>query len=139
MYLNNTSVGNIFNPGLSAQGTPKVVFDDVNVPSALIAGSDSFYITRVKFGVFRQPNAPAVTVRFYYTPIQDTATSYNTLITVPPTLISTVNLPANGATAGNLIVNLGDSINPLIRVRTDTGNFYNNHQTIYLGLVFRIS
>jgi hypothetical protein len=136
LYVNNTNAPNIYNPGLGQQGTPKALLDDVNIPSAQIGGSDSFYITRVKFGVYRQPNAAAVTVRFYYSTLNDTATSFNGFITVPPVLIGTANLPANGATGGNLIVNLGDSINPFIRVKADTGNLYNNYQTIFLGLSF---
>jgi len=137
LYVNNTTTsgGNFINPGLNSKGNPKVIFDDVNIPSTQVAGSDSFYITRVRFGVIRLANAPATTVRFYYSTINERFIN-DSIITLPPTLIGTTNLPATGATGTSTIVTLGDSINPLIRVKTDTGNVFNNYQTVFLGLSF---
>ncbi len=77
-----------------------------------------------------------MTVRFYYSTVNDTATSSGRLLTVPPRLIDSITLPANGATGGTLIARFGDSINPLIRVKADTGNLFDNYQTIFLGLGF---
>lgn len=53
-----------------------------------------------------------------------------------PRVIDSITLPATGSTGGTLIVSRGDSINPYIRVKADTGNLFDNYQSIFLGLSF---
>jgi hypothetical protein len=124
------------NAGLSANGVPKVLFDDVLTPSAQVQGTDSVTITKLKFGILREALAPAVTINVYYTTVDDTAFMYNNLIKIPPVLIGTVDLPANGTTGTGLLLSLGDSVNPIFRVKTDTGFLYTGYQTFFLGLSF---
>lgn len=133
LYTNTTETGNRFNPGLGQSGTPKVTLDDILIPSTQVAGSDSIRVTRVKVGVRRLANAPAVSVNFYFSLVDDTATLTNNLPTIPPVLLGTVNLPANGATAVTQVVSLGDSVNTLFRVKTDTGNLVTGFQAFFMG------
>ncbi len=125
-----------FNPGLTQSNNPKVVFDDILIPSSSVAGRDSVSITKLKVGIRRLANAPAVDVSVYYTPFDDTATLYNNLMKIPPVLLGTVNLPANGASAVTQIVSFGDSVNTLFRLKADTGNVYTNFFTFFVGVGF---
>lgn len=136
LYSNTIQVGDYFTPGIGASQTPIITFDDVLIPSTDVQGTDSISITNVKFGITRLANAPAVTVNFYYTVKEDTATFTRNLIRIPPVRIGAINFLANGATSVTSIVSLGDSINTLFKVKTDTGNFVQNYQTIFLGLSF---
>lgn len=136
LYTSTTETGTRFSPGNGASGTPIVVFDDVLIPAAAVQGSDSITITKVNFGIRRLASAPAMTVNFYYTVVDDTSTTYNTFIKIPPVLIGTINLPAMGATAATSIISFGDSINTLFKVKTDTGFLYSGYQALFLGLSF---
>lgn len=109
--------------------------DDVEVLSTLVAGSDSVAVTKLKFAIARPANGPATTVNFYYSAVEDTATQFGTLFTIPR-LIGTVSLPANGAAGQVYIVSLGDSATPLFKVRTDTGELYSGFQTFFVGMSF---
>ncbi|MEO5890753.1 MAG: T9SS type A sorting domain-containing protein [Ferruginibacter sp.] len=136
LYTSTTEAGYVANPGRSALGTPRVFFDDVLIPSTLVQGTDSISITKLKFGVYRTASAPAVTVNMYYTIVEDTATSFNTVTRIPPVLIGTINLPANGPTAGTSIIALGDSVTPIFRIKTDTGYLFTDYQSFFVGLSF---
>ena len=136
LYNNSTLVGSIWNPGNNSLGNPKAAFDDVNIPSALVGAGDSIAITKVKFGIYRPSAATATTVTFYYTPYNDTATSYSNSIKVPPITLGTVNLAANTGAAVQSVVSLGDSITPLFKIKADTGKVYTGFATFYLGVKF---
>lgn len=134
LYSNTTQTGVRYNPGAGAAGTPVIAFDDVQIPSTQVMGTDSIAITNVKFGIRRFALAPAATIKFYYTVVEDTATIFDNLIRIPPVLIGSVDLPANGASSVLNIVSLGDSVNKLFSILTDTGSLYAGYQTFFLGL-----
>lgn len=136
LYSSTANAGYRFNPGSGAASTPQIVFDDLFIPSALVQGTDSVRVTNVKFGILRGAAAPAATLKFYYTVVDDTATAYNTLIAIPPKQIGSIDLPANPGAATAVLVSLGDSVNPLFSVKTDTGLIYSGAQTFFLGMSF---
>lgn len=133
LYTSTVETGSRFSPGNGASGTPIIVFDDVLIPASLVQGTDSVSITKIKLGIRRIASAPAVTVNIYYTVVDDTS-AYNNFILIPPVLLGSVSLPANGATSVTTIVSLGDSVNPLFRVKTDTGYLFSGYQTFFLGM-----
>ena len=135
LYTNTVQEASRFNPGLGALGTPIIVFDDVLIPSAQVQGTDSVRVTKAKFGIRRLPGAPAVTVRFYLSTVDDTATIANNQFSIPPVLIGSVNLPANVGTT-TLIVPLGDSVNTLFAVKTNPNTLVPGYQAFFVGLSF---
>ncbi len=133
LYSSTAEIGNRYNPGLSKSGTPNVMFDDVSFADSLVSGSDSISITKVKVGIRRTVNAPATDVQIYYTTPNDTSTTINTVIKIPPVLLGTVSLPANGASLVTTVVSLGDSVSALFKIKTDTSTFYPGYQTFFIG------
>ena len=136
LYSSTAITGDTYNPLLGKSGTPIIMLDDVQIPSAQVAGTDSISITNLKFGIARFALAPASTIRFYYTIVEDTATLFRNAIKTPPVLLGSISFPVNGATDQGFIVSLGDSINALFKVKTDTGNLFTGYQTIFLGMSF---
>lgn len=136
IYSNTTLAGSLFNPRLGTSGTPKVVFDDINIPSGIINDADSIGFTNIKVGITRLANAPAVTVNVYLTGLDPTSFGLDSVVDVPGELIGTFNLPANGATQVTRILSVGDSINIFKSLLRDTGNFFNNFQTAFVGISF---
>jgi hypothetical protein len=134
LYTNAVETGSRFTPGLTQSGNPKVAFDDVLIPSATVAGSDSIRVTKLKVGIRRLANAPATNVSVYYSNVEDTATLFNNVLKIPPVLVGTAALPANGATAVTTIVSFGDSIATLFSLKTDTGNLYTGFHTMFVGI-----
>ncbi|MEO6718872.1 MAG: T9SS type A sorting domain-containing protein [Ferruginibacter sp.] len=137
LYTSTVQAGTRFNAGIGSLGTPIILFDDVLIPSTLVQGTDSIRITKAKFGIRRLAGAPAVTVKFYYTVLDDTASLVigDNLISIPPVLIGSVNLPASAGST-TTIVPLGDSLNTLFAVKTDTGNAVPGYQTLFVGISF---
>lgn len=139
LYSNITQTGFRFNPGVGANGTPIIVFDDINIPSSTINDADSIGFTKIKVGIRRLANAPAVTVNVYLTgadPIYPTLTFLDSFPAVPPTLIGTFSLAANGATSQTQILSIGDSVNVFNAIAKDTGNVATGFQTVFLGVSF---
>lgn len=136
LYSSTADAGYTFNPGAGAGATPPILLDDVLIPGGSVTGSDSVGITYIKFGIIRDANAPAVTIKFYYTTVEDTATMYATLIKIPPVQIGSVDLPANGASPAAILVTLGDSVSTLFSIKTDIGAAYTDIQTFFLGMSF---
>lgn len=139
LYTNTIQTGFRFNPGLGTAGTPIIVFDDINIPSSVVGDADSIGFTKIKVGIRRLASAPAVTVNVYLTgadPIYPTLTFLDSFPAVPPTLIGTFNLPANGAASVTQILSIGDSINVLKAIARDTGNLATGFQTVFLGVSF---
>jgi|GEM_PF-6840675 len=136
LYSSSVETGNRFNPGLTTASNPKIAFDDIQIPNAAVVGTDSIRITKLKVGIRRIASAPATTVSVYYTPVDDTASGlyYYSFIKIPPVLIGSVSLPANGATAVTTIVSFGDSATTLFRIKTDTSHFYKGYQTFFVGV-----
>ena len=135
LYDNSTQTGSRFNPGKGQSGTPKVGFDDVNVSSTLVNGTDSINIKKIKIGIRQISAASATSVKIYYSVVDDTATLIGNLIKIPPVLLGTVSLPANTTGANVLsIVSLGDSINTLFSVKTDTGNLISGYSSFFIGV-----
>ena len=133
LYSNTTESGYFFNPGLSQLNNPKVMFDDVLIPNATLAGKDTIRVTKIKVGISRLANAPATTVSLYYTLRDDTATYYNSLIKIPPVFLGNVSLPANGSTGTTAIVSLGDSVATLFKLKVAINNIYNGYQALFIG------
>jgi hypothetical protein len=136
LYSNSIETGNRYNPGLNQLNNPKVAFDDVLIPSAQVAGSDSIRVTKLKLGIRRITGAGATDVKLYYTVFEDTSTSYNSMIKMPPVYLGTVSLSANTGSTFTQIITLGDSVNTLFSVKTDTGKAYTGYQTIFVGFAF---
>src|SRR3954471_24279039 len=91
----STAYTSRFNPGVGANGTPIVAYDDVSIPTTIATGSDSISITKVKVGIRRVPNAPATTVSIYYTPFGDgKLVGSNNPVNI---LLGKVSLPVNGS------------------------------------------
>lgn len=134
LYSSTEETGVRFNPGLGSSGTPVIVLDDVSIPAAQVVGSDSIQVTNVKFGIRRLPDAPALTVSFYFTSVNSAATSFDNVITTPPVLLGSIDLPANGSTGVTAVVSLGDSVSTLFSMPTDTGNLFFGYHTFFLGL-----
>lgn len=120
----------------SALNSQTVIFDDVHVPASVVAGYDSLRLTKLSFGILRYANAPATTMNVWITTVNPAATTYTTLINVPPTHVGSISLPAGGATNTSTLVSLGDSVSTLVRVKVDTGNYYQNYSSFYIGVSF---
>jgi len=136
LYSSTEINGDSYNPGNGKLGTPKIMLDDVLIPSAQVAGTDSISITKLKFGIVRFGSAPASTISFYYSILDDTATLFRNAIKTPPVLLGTFNFLANDTVTKAFIISLGDSVNALFKVKTDTGNVFAGYQTIFLGMSF---
>lgn len=136
LYTSTLDTSVRYNPGSGVLGTPILVFDDVLIPSSQVQGTDSIRITKIKYGIRRLADAPAISVSLYYTLVDDTATLYDNFIKIPPVFLGTINLPENGPTSVTEIVSLGDSITPLFTIKTEPDNLYTGFQTLFLGLSF---
>jgi len=136
LYTNTTQTGSRFNPGLGLGGTPIIAFDDINIPSATIGDADSIGFTKIKVGIRRLANAAAITVNVYLSEFDPTSFGLDSLPKIPPTLIGTFNLPANGAAAQTQILSVGDSINVFKSILRDTGNLFTGLQTAFVGVSF---
>jgi hypothetical protein len=133
LYNNSTNSGYLFNPGFNGNGVPKVAFDDVNIASTSVSGRDSFNVTLVKIAIYQPATASnSTTVKVYYTPYDDTATMYNTLMKIPPVLFGTATL-APTTVAKTTILSFGDSVNTLFKIKVDTGAVYTGYQTFFIG------
>lgn len=113
-----------------------ILFDDVNIPKAGFVGYDSIAITKMTFRIIRYANAPATTLNIWYAPIVDTATMYETLIKVPPRLVASVNLPAQGSASEPITVSVGDSVNTIFKAAVDTGVYFENYTSFAIGLSY---
>ncbi len=139
LYTNTVQTGFRFNPGVGVSGTPIITFDDINIPSSVINDADSIGFTKIKVGIRRLANAPAVTVNVYLTgadPIYPTLTFLDSFPAVPPTLIGSFSLPANGPASQTQILSIGDSVNIFQSIAKDTGNIAIGFQTVFLGVSF---
>ena len=136
LYLNTTQTSSRFNPGLGQSGTPKVVFDDIQIDNATVADADSIGFTKIKVGIRRIASAPAVTVNVYLTGLDPASFTLDSLPAIPATLIGTFNLPANGATSQTQILSIGDSINVFQAIKRDTSNFIGGFQAAFIGVSF---
>lgn len=136
LYSSSTNLsGAGTNPGLGANGTPVIVMDDVQIASSRIGTSDTIAVTLLKFAIQRSAGAAATTASFYVSSFEDTATLLNNVFKVP-TLIGTLEFPANGSAAQNYVIKLGDSVRPLFKMKADTGNFVSGYQTFFAGVSF---
>lgn len=137
LYSSTLENGFRFNPGLGLGNTPKIVFDDINILSDVIADADSIGFTKIKVGIRQVAGAPAVTVNVYLTGQDPASFGLDSLPAIPPTLIGTFNLPANATASGRTqIVAIGDSVNVFKALARDTGNLTTGFQTCYLGVSF---
>lgn len=135
LYNNSTQTGFRFNPKKGSAGTPIIAFDDINIDSARVGNTDSIDVKKVNVGIRMLAGAPAVTVKIYYTPIEDTATSFGNLIKLPPVLIGTVNLPANTGTTGvTAIASAGDSINTLFTAANNMSALLPGYASFFIGV-----
>ncbi len=142
LYLSNSISGYVYNPGLgAATNTPIILFDDVSVPDEYISDADSLGLTLVKLGIYRLANAPAVTAKIYLTTVNPDATSYDEIPVVPPVLLGTVNLPANGAAnkIDTLSLRVGDSVNVFKSLVKNLDNYFNGYQTFFIGVSFSVA
>jgi Secretion system C-terminal sorting domain len=132
-----TEGGSSFNLGVNSNGTPRIMFDDINIASSTISDADSIGFTNIKVGIRRFVGAPAVTVKVYLTSQDPSSFGLDSLPSIPPTLIGTFNLAAfTGAANATQILSIGDSINVFKTLARDTGNFFTNYQTAYVGVSF---
>ena len=136
LYINTNGTGKSFGPGFGGSGTPIIVFDDVNIPNALIPDTDSMGITKLKIGIVMYSASSASVIKVYATPFDPLAVGYDSLPAVPPVLIGTVNIPANPGAAARGTINLGDSINSIFNFKNDPNNVYTDLTTIFIGLSF---
>jgi hypothetical protein len=136
LYTNTIETGNRYNPGLNQNNSPIIAFDDILMPSSMVSGSDSIFITKVKLGIRRIAGAAATDVKIYYTKYDDTSTQAGSKIKIPPVLLGTISLPANPSSTFTQIVSVGDSINPIFKVKTDTGSAYAGYQAFFIGAAF---
>lgn len=135
LYISNMGTGQSYNPKLGAANTPKVVFDDINIPNELIQGADSVKITKLKLGIVRSAGGAAFSAKVYAALINTEATSNKDLLILPPVLLGTVNFDVS-PTAIRDVINLGDSINSLFSFKVDPDNFFEGYQTIAIGVSF---
>ncbi|HEX8277093.1 MAG TPA: hypothetical protein VF540_00295, partial [Segetibacter sp.] len=133
LYSSTTEIGTKYNFGIGKAGTPKVGFDDISFPNYTVEGKDSITVTKVNVGIRRSPGAPATDVSIYYTPFDDTSTQPNTFIKIPPVLLGTVSLPANGSYLVTTVVSVGDGVSTLFRMKTDTNAVYAGYHTFFIG------
>lgn len=135
IFISDMGTGQSFNPKLGAANTPKVVFDDINIPNELIQDADSVKITKLKLGIVRKGGGAAFTAKVYAALMNPDATTNNDLLFLPPVLLGTVNF---GVSANSVrdVINLGDSINSLFSFKVDPNNFFEDYQTIAIGISF---
>lgn len=125
-----------FNPGIGSLGTPIIAYDDVTIPSAIAAGSDSINITKINIGIRRTPNAPATSVSLYYTALQNDSTGVKTVATASHVFLGKISLPVNGNSLVTSIISLGDSVSTLFKVKADRDMANNGNQKFLIGASF---
>lgn len=119
-----------------AEASQAILFDDVNIPKASLAGYDSLDIKKIQFRIARYANAPATTMNIWVARVDPAATSYANIAFLPPKKVASFSLSAQSSTAQAYIVSLGDSINPLFKVKIDTGVYYNNYASFLIGISY---
>ncbi len=134
IYSSIVETGSRFNPGLGQSGTPKVVFDDINVLSTVVNDADSLGFTRIRVGIRRLANAPAVTVNMYLTGLDPNSFGLDSVPAIPARLIGTFNLAANGPSSTTQILEVGDGTNFFAALPRDTGNYALGFQTAFVGV-----
>ncbi|MDQ6813005.1 MAG: hypothetical protein M3040_04635 [Bacteroidota bacterium] len=127
----STTYTSRFNPGLGSLGTPVVAYDDVAIPTAIAAGSDSISITKIKVGIRRAPNAPATNVNLYYTTFQNDSSPAASHI-----FIGKISLPVNTGALVTSVIAFGDSVTPLFKIKAGASAGNSGTQKFLIGASF---
>lgn len=138
LYTDTIKTADFYNPGFGLGGTPKVVFDDVNIPNALIApGTNYMSITNLKFGLIAPASSPAFSVQVWATTLDPASVGRDSLPLTPPVSLGILNVLANtDPNPQNVTLSVGDSINPIFNFLNAPNNVYPGYTTIYVGLSF---
>lgn len=146
LYTQTNSTGPVntvqhYNPGVGLAGTPKIVFDDVNIPNALIPsipGSNYMSLTKLRIGLITKPSSPSLNVKVWATTLDPLSVGRDSLPAIPAVLLGTLNVLPNidPVNPQRVILDLGDSINPIFNFHNDPSNVYPGYTTIYIGLSF---
>ncbi|MEO6949838.1 MAG: T9SS type A sorting domain-containing protein [Ginsengibacter sp.] len=138
LYTRTTGTGNFYNPGFGQAGTPKIVFDDVNIPNASIpTGTSIMSINKLKLGLVMPAASPTFSVMIYATAVDPNSVGRDSLPAIPPVLLGILHvLPNYDATPKNITLNLGNSVNPIFIFQNDPNNVYPGFTTFYIGLSF---
>jgi hypothetical protein len=139
LYSNINGIGSSYNPKFGASNTPKIVFDDVNIPASKFQSSDSLFITKLKLGIVRSANSPAFTANVYYTVFNPNPQSNSELLILPPIFLGSVSFPANPGSLIKDVISLGDSVTTLFKIKTLMGTWNPGYQTIAIGVSFSIN
>lgn len=139
LYSRTAESGSRFNAGLGGPvggpaTQPNVVFDDVPIPAARLAGNTSIAVSRVTVGIRRLASAPATDVSLFWATATTGAVLPDTELDVPFNSIGTVSLDANGAAAVTQLVTIGDGINPLFTASLNTTLLGADFPTFLLGV-----
>jgi hypothetical protein len=136
LYTNVVTVqGEI--PG-SELNTGQILFDDVEIPDALIGAEDSINITQVKISVDRVvPEADTFTL--YYSTLNESGTGTDidpSYFTTPPISIGTVTLTAASSGSADTLISFGDSLHTLFKVKTPSLEILSGQKTFFIGLQY---
>lgn len=120
----------------NALNSQVIMFDDIHIPKANFIGYDSIEFTKMTMRLVRYANAPAATLNLWYSRIVDTFTLYSNAVKLPPVLLGSFSLPAQGATSQAITYTFGDSLTTLYKVKVDTGVYYYNHASFVFGVSY---
>ena len=140
LYSNVSGTGQSYNPKFGSANTPKIVFDDIQIPNGSIETYDSVSITKLKLGIVRTKDGTAFNASVYISLVNQDATTGAGLVTIPPVLLGTYSFGAN-TTGSSMrdVISIGDSINSIYKFKTDTSNYFSGYQTLYVGVSFSVS
>jgi hypothetical protein len=120
-----------------ALASNQLLFDDVEIPDALVGSEDSISITRVDIGIDRF-SAETDTFTLYYSPLNpggsgnDTASSW---LFIPPTAVATLVVPDTAATNSTSVISFGDSVHTLFKVAVPATEILPGYKTFFISVL----
>jgi len=140
LYVNNDETASRYSPGAGAGTTPRITFDDVQIPLDRLAGATGINVTSVTFGIRRSATANASDLSLYYA----TTDGASLGPAVPSiTQFGTFSLePLDNAGFTTEIFTIGNGVDTLFTVDLDFNDYdagttdYDNAGTFFIGLQF---
>ena len=121
----------------TSEAAQAIFFDDIQIPTAVLGLTvDSIDITAMAFGIVRGANAPATKMNLWYARVNGAAANYNEVIITPPTRFGSIELSANAGAATGVLIRIGDSVSPVVRIPADTGIYAPGLTSFFFGISF---
>ena len=133
LYENTLKTG-VFSNTWDASGQVYILMDDINISSLALGTADSLIVTKIVFGIYRSAGAPAVSVNYYYSVLNESSTNLSTLCSIPVKELGSVDYRNNNASDIVIKETFGDGINPLFSTKINNNVSLNGYHTFFAGI-----